>query len=73
MLCYSKASCLNFFNRDAFVVSDSVFFFLISPSAGVEEDSAGPNGSSAEPWLRPACGRLHSQVSGETQHGHLPH
>lgn len=48
----------------------SVFFFA---SAGAEEDSAGPDGPPTEPWLRAACGRLHSQVPGEAQHGYLPH
>lgn len=42
-------------------------------SAGVKEDSAGQDGPPAEPWLRPARGRLHPQMFGETQHRHLPH
>lgn len=42
-------------------------------SAGAEEDSAGQDGPSAKPWLRPARGGLHPQVSGETQHRHLSH
>lgn len=43
------------------------------PSDGAEEDSAGPHGSPSEPWLRVACCRLHPQMSGEAQHGYLPH
>ncbi|KAI3370218.1 hypothetical protein L3Q82_025001 [Scortum barcoo] len=46
----------------------TVRWFYFPPSAGAEEDSAGPNGSPAEPWLRPAGSQLHSQVSGETKH-----
>lgn len=63
------------FNRDLSCpnLSANGVLVLFTPSAGAEEDSAGPNGSSPEPWLRPASCRLHSQVSGETQHRYLPH
>lgn len=47
--------------------------FYCPSSAWVEEDSPGQNGSSTKSWLCSACGQLHSQVSGETQHGYLPH
>lgn len=45
----------------------------LSLAAGAEEDSAGPNGPPSEPWIRAACSRLHPQMSGEAQHGYLPH
>lgn len=48
-------------------------FVLFPPPVGVEEDSAGPNGSPAESWLRAARRQLHPQMSGETQHRYLPH
>lgn len=50
----------------------AVLVFL-SRKAGAEEDPAGPNGSPSEPWIRAASRRLHSQMSGETQHRYLPH
>lgn len=48
-------------------------WFSRPPLDGAEEDSAGPHGSPSEPWIRVACCRLHSQMSGEAQHRYLPH
>lgn len=44
-----------------------------SLAAGTEKDFAWSDGASAESRLRAAGCWLHSQVSGETQHWHLPH
>ena len=58
---------------DCVTASADNMLVLFPLSAGVEEDSAGPNGSSAESWLRPARSWLYSKVSGKAQHGYLPH